>query len=50
MRQSRPREVTEQFLRDRLEGMKSLDPCEAAGKVRRLAPRTIQTCRRWVEE
>ena len=30
--------------------MKLLDQYEAACKVRRLARRTIQTCRRWVEE
>jgi site-specific recombinase XerD len=30
--------------------MKLLDQCEAARKVRHLAPRTIQTYRRWVEE
>lgn len=44
------RELTEQFLRGTLDGMKLLDQYEAACKVRRLAPRTIQTCRRWVEE
>ncbi len=31
-------------------GMKLLDQYESACKVRRLAPRTIQTYRRWVEE
>ena len=30
--------------------MKLLDQNEAACKLRRLAPRTIQTYRRWVEE
>lgn len=30
--------------------MKLLEPYEAACKVRRLAPRTVQTYRRWVEE
>ena len=47
---NRPRELTEQFLRGTLEGMKLLDQYEAACKVRRLASRTIQTYRRWVEE
>src|SRR5271165_1221340 len=46
----RPRELTEQFLRGRLEGMKLLDQYEAACKVRRLVSRTIQTHRRWVSE
>jgi len=50
MRQIRLRELTQQFLRDRLKGMKLLEQYEAACKVRRLAPRTIQTYRRWVEE
>ncbi len=43
-------ELTEQFLRGTLEGMKLLDQYEAACKVRRLASRTIQTYRRWVEQ
>jgi site-specific recombinase XerD len=47
---NRPRELTEQFLRGALEGMKLLDQYEAACKFRRLASRTIQTYRRWVEE
>ena len=45
-----PRELTEHFLRGTLETMKLLDQYEAACKVRRLAPRTVQTYRRWVEE
>jgi hypothetical protein len=36
------RELTEQLLRGALDGMKLLDQYEAACKVRRLAPRTIQ--------
>jgi hypothetical protein len=44
------RELTGQFLRGKLGSMKLLDQYEAACKVRRLAPRTIQTYRRWVEE
>jgi hypothetical protein len=42
--------LTEPFLRRTLEGMKLLDQYEAACKVRRLASRTTQTYRRWVEE
>jgi len=42
--------LTQQFLRGKLSDMKLLDQYEAAYKVRRLAPRTIQTYRRWVEE
>ena len=44
------RELTEQFLRGTLGSVKLLDQYEAACKVRRLVPRTIQTYRRWVEE
>jgi integron integrase len=50
MRRDRPRELTKQFLRDILGVMMLLDQYEAAGKARRLAPRTIQTYCRWVEE
>ena len=37
-------------MRGTLDRMKLLDQYEAACKVRRLAPRTIQTYRRWVDE
>jgi len=50
MRRILPRELNEYFLHGTLDGMKLLDQYEAACKVRRLAPRTIQTYRRWVEE
>jgi hypothetical protein len=39
----------EQFVRARLKGMKLLDQYEAACAMRRLAWRTTETQRRWVE-
>jgi len=44
------RELTEQFLRSRTDGMKLLDQYEAACRVRRLAARTVPTYKRWVEQ
>jgi site-specific recombinase XerD len=44
------RELIQQFLRGRIDGIKVLDQYETACKVRRLAPRTIPTYKRWVEE
>jgi hypothetical protein len=44
-----PRELTGQFLRDRMWGMKFVDGYEAACNLRRSDSRTVQTYRRRVE-